>query len=66
MIVNENISRSRSVEKKGGEVLGFEAEEWKTRRKRLMCKLHQKQKDDAKRMTMLDVKICRSVAGGWM
>lgn len=34
--VDAKISGYRSVEKRGGEVLGFEAREWKTMRKRFI------------------------------
>ncbi len=37
--VDVNMSGCKSVKKKGGEVIGFEAREWKTGRKRLMRKL---------------------------
>ena len=46
-------------------MLGIEAREWKTSKKILICRLLQKQKDDAKRMTVVEVKMRGVVVGGW-
>ena len=61
------ISGYRSVEKRGGEVLGFEVREWKTMRKRFIV-FHSrvsKPSNEARMTKAVDVKICEIVVGGW-